>query len=636
MDGSSKILTVSYGTFSCTLEGFDDPLGAMRDIAEYFRDLAADDRYFGAEPPTPDVEMLQNIAEREVNRRVEARLSDQGVSLRQVGSAPETVAEPAPEVEASPAELDPEETVIGEAAPEETVIEETAPDEAVVEAPADESPEPPEPVAAVDEVPVEETAAPDGPEDEDIGSIAARVVSAATRAPKPGPARGADTPDTGTGPLTFNDDFLMADEPEDVLAIDPAARIAAGGPAETVAEKLRRIRAVVSRNLEATPQEARVETAEEVRAARREQAQPSTIEAITADLADDEETHETEHEDDSLTEAELTAEASDAEAGDSSDPARTAAELLAEEAEEDTPAEDGFAAAEDSFAEVAPEADTEEPDPAPVEGAEEDDDETARRISEIVGNVTARMGEDSEDDDFEEEPVEAFEEDVPQPAAPGRRTLSRPLGVEEDQDVGRLMDETDNKLNEDDVVRRRRVISQMRAAVAATKADRLVTRHVPRETLEEEERSAYRDDLSQVVRPQAATTPLPSDRPQSAPPLVLVSSQRVDEEFEALDGNDTPGDFVEFARTMGATELDELLEAAAAFTVFGEGQSSFTRPEIMKRVAAVDPTIRMSREDSLRSFGQLLRTGTFRKLERGQFTIDRNTRFHPGQQIAGE
>jgi len=83
MDSHPKVMTVSYGTFSCTLDGFDDPFTTMQLVAEYFRKLSADDRCFGSEPLQPDATRLHQIAKNANTNRIDAEVQDNSVILRQ-------------------------------------------------------------------------------------------------------------------------------------------------------------------------------------------------------------------------------------------------------------------------------------------------------------------------------------------------------------------------------------------------------------------------------------------------------------------------------------------------------------------------------------------------------------------------
>lgn len=760
MVGPSKILTVSYGTFSCTLEGFDEPFNTMKAIAEYFRDLAADDRYFGAEPPTPDAEMLHRIAEREIQRRVEAKINEHGVILRQTEAAPEPSAEPAPvlvapapampapvavapvvvaapvvvsepaEIAAPPVAADPliTETVdaapeapeMGVAAAEAEEAEEAAPVDAfiaepdeVAEAPEMEAPEAEEisldaiMAAAQDDLAPAPQPVAEAPVDAAPDSLAAklqriRAVVETVRAGQPVATFDEDEP-TDLQPATgegFDSDFgfeldLSEDAPE-LLAAE-AARAEAREMAET---SLDEEEAAAPLTLEAS--------AEEDVSFLDEEEDTSYVEEDVSFVDGEEEVSFNEEEADEAAEDEPYAEApeserTDSEAGDMPHAAVAQADAYEEEAEAvaSTDEDDALLARLSDLAQSTAVAASEPPavaetvaPPAPVARAvvaEEDDldedyepaepaaeaahddahpslYERARARVIRIGKAATRLGGKSDDHAADDHVAEGPLADEPEAALPEEEefhaehpAFAEAPQEEEGGDVERLMEEARVKLEGAENRRRFSAIAHLKAAVAATLADRKMQPEAPVEATQTEaptDMSLYRDDLSKAVRPRrpaaeagAGATRRPSLDARPAP-LVLVSEQRVDrqdlpghdgaairprrvsasapvtgaddrfedEDFDAMTPENA-SNFAEFAESLGAHSLTDLLEAAAVYTSSVEGQEHFTRPQLLRKVEFVSSRGDYNREDGLRSFGMLLRQGKIQKVAPGQFAV---------------
>lgn len=86
----------------------------------------------------------------------------------------------------------------------------------------------------------------------------------------------------------------------------------------------------------------------------------------------------------------------------------------------------------------------------------------------------------------------------------GRQALARAHldQLDENQVGDRILEETNSKFSDDEGSRRRLAIAHMKAAAAATKADRVLKRHTGRDPSNDpEEQHQYRQDLAKVMRP---------------------------------------------------------------------------------------------------------------------------------------
>jgi hypothetical protein len=249
------------------------------------------------------------------------------------------------------------------------------------------------------------------------------------------------------------------------------------------------------------------------------------------------------------------------------------------------------------------------------------------------------------DDDNEDE-----EDHEDLPAAASARRMLPSIDDAQGDDMDRLLAETDQQMDEPESATRRSAFSHLRAAVAAKKAD--VAMGAADEA--EDDDDAYRSDLADVVRPRrpvssATRTERPGEgRPA---PLKLVAEQRIDVAQPRAAGPVRPRrvaavsdaaqaapegeSFADYAAEMGVTKLPQLLEAAAAYMSFVEGREQFSRPQLMTKVRQVGPEEGFSREDGLRSFGQLLRAGKIEKIKGGRFTVSEDIGYRPDHRAAG-
>ncbi|NDW47390.1 chemotaxis protein CheA [Ruegeria sp. PrR005] len=665
---NNKVLTVSYGTFSCTLEGFEDSFDTMKAIAEYFRDLAADDRYFGAEPPQPDAEMLARIAQREIARQVEARRDATGIVLRAAEPAAAVVApaaataaaaEPAPVAQAeAPAAPVVEEAPVAETKAEpapqaEATVEEAAAEDMTEEVAAEKPAA--EPVAAMAAAAVEDEAEEDDTADI-LASVAAHVIE--EDEPQDTATEEAEIAEWAE-PETFEAEPVEAEafEAEPVEQTPPAA--------DSIAAKLQRIRAVVSRNEQAARSDEDFSEDEHADAVSAEVTVSEAVADITAAI-----------EADADYDAFYDEDQDEAVAPD--------ADMIAEEIAEEDAAEEAII--DEPVITPAPSATirvtkirrTEIEQPVAAEQSEslgslspEDEEDLLRELAAVEAEYFAGQDEDEDEDqdagDRDSIFAEADEADETEDDARFEEDEASIFGGDDDEDliadiddedenadeddISRLMARADEKLGDPDLSSSRETYSQMRGAIAAAQAEKSAGGTFGTRT----DDNAYRTDLAEVVRPRrpVAAGQTPRSREEARPaPLKLVAEQRIDtprasatrgpvlpRRVASLVSEDAPataveGSFAEFVAETGASGLHELLEAAAAYMSFVENRDHFSRPQLMNKVRQLDDQ-EFNREDGLRSFGQLLREGKLKKTSNGLFTASGQIGFRPDKRAAG-
>lgn len=755
---NNKVLTVSYGSFSCTLEGFEDSFETMKAIAEYFRDIAASDPTFGSALVPPDLEMITQIARQDTVGDVDAHEEDGHFYLRASDHVAETaeqadidgMANIAAETQ-TPSVLIPQVTAksgngiaarlqrIRDAAAErakdtgvqtrttetrsplDNVFAETNPDQNAVAdefagaAHDDEAQE-------IDAVSVDVFAAPEDVEEPTQDELATGFADHDADANDVGPLKLAafqvDDTEDEEEEVVVPPDFDASVEFDDHEDADAAAELREAvteDPAD-VLDALLRAREV---------QEAEIAEASDVPVdandtdvADETPAISDPLSSIMSQIAAAED--DSEFEDEAPEVEEQLSDSSDLIAAVISSHSKTAEDDEAEEAvDPSSPEAEAPAAVSDILARMARARDTDEPaddqteadepspymleddaSPSPLALAEDetsesdlvetealeevaelqddhaDDDESQSNVTHLSAYEAPRLPLSAENDDdagSEETKrkavvrkariIKVTQEDITRteeanskigimsnnndaPQTPSQNDVAEAVTEDDDlhvsasdrvsakigfMDIDRLMTEAESQMGEPESTIRRSAFAHLKAAVAARRNDDGISRKEPADQSEDD----YRSDLANAVSnqsegeesaPSTDTTEVPTDDRTLA---LVTETPSAEADFETSD--DTAG-FPQFAQEHAATTLPDLLEAAAAYMSYVEGRQQFSRPQLMTKVREVEKD-NFSREDGLRCFGQLLRSGKIEKIKGGRFGATKDIGFRPSEKI---
>lgn len=574
MDDRNKILDVTYGSFSCRLEGFEDSVETMKTVVSFFHDLAGHDRFMDVAPQAPDMETLARLTAQSAGVSVEVEGEGQHVSLR---VKPHDMADDRPSLRVQRPD--------------------TAHDDADTGFDADE-----------DEQDVAEFT--DDADDEDFDDLDAFEEDA-------------------------DDDDSAQSVPEP--AFDPVDLDA------SVAEKLNRIRAVVGRghmpakdDTYAEDLTAREEKSGAVNPLAQRLAELAKRNSELRDLKEAEEAAAPDVMQDDLDDLD----------DDLSDLDEAEGDALEDVAKDDLDFDETY---DDDALIASDDVDDVDDDRAAVpqdDQAVADNDEAAKPADLGPLVLTARDAapnphdDADDDDDFDlHEEVAKIEAEIA--SRRGNEVARHGLPRSVDDAMSRILSQTNQHLDQPESRRHRDAFAQLKAAVAATEAARQLGDAGGKARDIEED---FKDDLGAHDAEEKAEAP-------SLPPLKLVKNdpviaapapqQSVSRPLDAAaarlrsiaamketDSPEPQGGFAEFAAEQGATDLVDLLEAAAAYISFVEGDADFSRPQVMRKVQSATGE-EISREDGLRSFGRLLRQSRIIKLSNGRFQVAETSRFRP-------